>query len=190
MKLIAVLVSSILLFSGALWAETAEELRVRIGQKPTVVSCQWARNKHPQSLANHGELYYGVLEWYYIDANVMKKGTGEVGIVLLGTPQEAAYWAHTIPEIDRVIVAETYFGESAVTAAQIETFANSRWVAANPTATAIRDFSVQGLNPTTVALSGLFDVSGTRERRSYLIWLIDPLGPVNAANAKFERIIE
>lgn len=55
----------------------------------------------------------------------------------------------------------------------------------------IREFTVQAVDGSTVKVGGLFDLgTGTWERRSYFIHLVDPDGSVDPTNAnvEFERV--
>lgn len=188
-------------FAGLSYGETAEQLRVRIAAKPGVISCNWAQGAQPASIPNHGTLYRGILEWWYIENATMKKGSGEVGIVDLGTETEAAYWMIVTPAIDAPVVDTKYLtsrtanGWAALTGVQqktaIQDFCNAVYAAASPGAGAIREFDVQPTSGSIVKVSGYFDLGTTWERQTWYIRLIDPNGSVAApySNIEFQKVI-
>ena len=204
------LILSLALISTFVSAETAEELNTRIGAKPTVISCNWSVGRSPQSLNNHGALFYAQLEWYYLDEDgIVQKDSNEVIVKDLGVvavPAESivgelAYWAHKRPAIDttpvetKYITTRTAGGWAAQTGEQqlaaIKTKLNEYWVEAqgNPR-DEILNLDIQPVNGNTIKASGEFDTGTGWENRTYYVTLTDPNGSLTAGNAnvKFRRL--
>ncbi len=141
-------------------------------------------------------IHLGKVQYWVVDGDTVKGNTAAIIIRFYngqgGT--EEAFWLERLPDVLQPNpAATTYFTSrnTPYTAAQIEAYCNSLWVAANPTAGPILEFAVQAVNGKTVKVSGKFDTgSATRQDRSYYIWLVDPNGSVATGNAnvKFERI--
>ena len=144
-------------------------------------------------VAGFASLSTAQVAYYYVSGDVAEENT--VGLLVLnyGAQGEAAYWSRRLPSPLAVAAPIQYMTSrnTPFTAAQIESYCNQLWVAANPTAGPILEFNVQVVNGKTVKISGKFDVgSSSRSERSYYIWLVDPNGAVTPGNAnvKFERI--
>lgn len=164
---------------------TLEELKTAAKAGPNVLAAEVTNG--PQLASGFTGLHGAVIS-ILVDAGngVFRRTNHDVLILGYETPQESAGWVNGLPQ--PLHVDPPLFGGK-VDAAQVETFCNAKWKAANAQATDIREFSVHHLNPTTLRVSGLFDVAGTRENRQYIIWLVDPNGAVSGANAKFERLV-
>ncbi len=149
----------------------------------------------PKQLSLSPSIHLARVTYWRIVGSLVTDSAVAVVVLNYGVPEtEAAYWLRKVPDIlQPAAAATTYFTSrnSPFTAAQIETYCNQIWVAANASAGPILEFNVQAVNGKTVKVSGKFDVGGaSREDRSYYIWLVDPNGSVAAGNAnvKFERI--
>lgn len=164
---------------------TLEELKNAAAAAPGVIAAEVTLGPQPASgfAGLHGAVISVVVD---AGGNVFRRTNHDVLITGSGTPEEVAGWVNGLPQV--LHVDPPLLGGK-VDAAAVETFCNAKWKAANTQATDIREFSVQPINPTTLRVSGLFDVSGTREPRQYLIWLVDPNGAVSGSNAKFERLM-
>lgn len=147
-------------------------------------------------LFDNPRVHRATITYWEPDGGVIKQNTVAIIIVEQGTEQEAAYWERQTPSVLRETPVETYITDrtaSTVTRAGIESFANTAWAKAlSPTYTPrnIRDFDVQAVDGSTVAVSGYFNTAaGQWEHRSYYIHLVDPDGSVNPTsnNVEFER---
>jgi hypothetical protein len=178
----------ILLACLPVFAETLQQKLDALSAAPNVLEARTVRG--PASVPGFGNVYTAQVLWFYTENGVAKKSSAEVIITSLGlVGSEAAYWLSEIPAPLRPVVPITFLGAKAFTLAQVETFVNAKWVAANATANPIQDFTATSIDAKTVEVAGLFDVAGTRERRTYRIWLVDPAGNISGANAKFERVL-
>jgi len=150
----------------------------------------------PQLLLSTPLIHRAEFEYWVADGDVARVNKVALYVFDYGSVEnpEAAYWARRVPSVlAPAPAAETYITDrnTPFTSSQIESYCNSLWVDANPTAGPILEFEVSAVDGRTVRVSGKFDVGNSaREARVYYIWLVDANGstaPGNA-NVKFERI--
>lgn len=167
---------------------TLEELKTAAKAGPNVLAAEVTNGPQPASgfIGLHGAVI-SIL----VDAGngIFRRSNHDVLILGYGTPQESAGWVNGLPQplqVDAGLLG------GKVTAAQVETYCNTQWRAANAGATDILDFQVAPIGTKGVHVSGLFHLSTAtpqrQARKAFAIWLVDPAGQPTGANIKFMEV--
>lgn len=176
---------------------TLAEKLTEISGKPGVIGAAIIPLSRPTGFET---LDAAKISWY-IDAGdgVARGHSAEFLISGKDTPQETVYAIGNAPVIlqaeTKFLTSRTAGGWGALTAAQqftaIENFCNGVYIAANPSASNIREFNVSNVNGTTIRINGMFDIGTTWEPQSWYVRLIDANGSVAApyANVELQKIV-
>jgi len=181
-----------LLYSAATMAATLEERMTQL----RAVTLQAEHDEPAHVGSGFLNLHITNVTYYVVEGDIVTVNKVTAIISNYLGEGEAAYWLRSLPEPLRVVVPDPLFPArtaSTITAAQVETFSNAAWLAANANAAAIRGFSVTPIDGNTVQVSGKFNIPNDAlpwQDRSYYIRLVDPNGSVTLGNAniKFERV--
>lgn len=188
-----ILLFATLIYAALAPAETFEERLAELNADPDVLEA--VEQSAPAPIGGFAGLWTASISYVSVAGDVAQRNTVDLVGIADGEQGEAWYWARRVPDVLTNGPVGLFADRTAgnITAAQVQTFANSTWATANAGAASIRNFSVTAIDGKTVQVSGTFNVPNDPlpwQARSYYIRLVDANGSVTPGNAniKFERV--